>query len=556
MVLRWLLLAAALLTACWAGGAAAKEYGIPDYDVTVRLTPDGAYRITETIRFRFRGGSFSYAYRKIPDDHISSLEVVGVRSDQAAIRSVNRRHRNGQWRIVWTFDDRHRPATFTVRYRVKGALFAEEGRNLVDWDVIGPQWSVPVRDVDATFLLPGAIADRPGEIQARPAGTVDQAGDGWRLRFHRDRVAPGDRFRVRIRFPRIMAARTPGSRGLTLNMALAGAGLAFLPGLLPGFWTLFRARPQPGPKPVPTQTAPDLPPGQATLLLGLRYRGYGAALFRLAQRGRVTLIQRKRGWMLSARDKVTFELHPGDDQELSRMERAVLDELREADSLRELGGALFLREKPLWDINRDLVENGLLADRTGRAQRHLLKAIGAGHAVGLALLAGLVSGHFLYGVAVAGLPLGLVVGWGTVAGRRYPRTDAGARKAAETKAFFRGVRRHVQETAASDPHEGTKAFLSYLPWMLLDRKIGRFWMKRLSWKLKRATRTAAVLPPWLVVESGKIQDATEAVEDVLLDVVQHTTAHVGGAGAGGGGAGGGGGGGGGGGAGGGGGGAG
>ncbi|RPJ39636.1 MAG: DUF2207 domain-containing protein, partial [Chloroflexi bacterium] len=45
---------------------AAKDYSAEQYDVVVQVQTDGSLLVTETIRFRFEGGPFTYVFRELP----------------------------------------------------------------------------------------------------------------------------------------------------------------------------------------------------------------------------------------------------------------------------------------------------------------------------------------------------------------------------------------------------------------------------------------------------------------------------------------------------------
>lgn len=543
-----LMLAVGLLVGFWpangAANGAAKEYGIPSYEVTLRLLENGSYHVTETIHYRFRQGSFTYAFRTIPTEDIRDLSLIDVRSPNTSITQAKKRFTGKEWRIRWEYPERTEPATFVLEYRVESALFEQGDRNLIDWDVVGPQWSVPVRKVAAKVRIPRHLAPGPEAIEGKPEGAVAAEYKHWEIRFSRDRVAPGDRFRIKVWLPKFMEAESTGPALGALPWILFWGFLAFLPGVYPGIRTVLRTMPGAGPPRGPVTDPPELPPGDAAVLQGGTTdgkRGYVAALFTLAQKGHLTFKHRKKGWFPVRWTKVDYELHPTEDAEHTGLESAVVQRLRGEKDLKKAGKALRPDTHLLQEARERLIQAGLLADRRSRSLTHLLKALGAAHLTGFTLLGGLVTGNLLYSLIPAGFALGLAVGWGAVAAQRYPYTAEGARARERLRSFLRGLRHNLQETARSHPDQGVQDFLCYLPWLVLDRKVRWFWMKRLSWKLARASSPTLVLPTWLETESHRTEEVSEAVKEVLIAVVQYSSGHVAGVGAGSGGAGGGGG---------------
>jgi len=129
--------------------AQAKQFDVTRLDVDLRVTTEAAYELTERYGYAFSGGSYSYLSRTIPKEHIDALHDVAVTSPDVTIEDVTLAEENGAWRIRWTFPSRAEPTRFTVRYTVEGALFATDERNVLDWNVVGTQWPVPVRDIAA-----------------------------------------------------------------------------------------------------------------------------------------------------------------------------------------------------------------------------------------------------------------------------------------------------------------------------------------------------------------------------------------------------------------------
>ncbi|NBB75014.1 MAG: DUF2207 domain-containing protein, partial [Bacteroidetes bacterium] len=130
-----------------------QQYALSNYDVRLTLRTDGTIRVEETVRFDFQQGAFTFGTRTIPQGRIDALYDVQVTSPDASIMEVTHDD-DGAATIRWTFRERTQPATFALSYTVAGALEADDGDNVVDWQAIGDGWTVPIRDIDVTVSIP------------------------------------------------------------------------------------------------------------------------------------------------------------------------------------------------------------------------------------------------------------------------------------------------------------------------------------------------------------------------------------------------------------------
>ncbi len=215
-----LLLAVSGLTAC----DLQQEYRVSSYRVSLEVQRDGSYHVRERIRFNFGDGSHDSAHRAIPLEDIDLIRIIRVNSPQTTIDSVVARQEKDVQHVRWYYPDRSKPALFTLDYSVTGALYEQNRRNIVDWDAIGPGWSVPVDSVRTEVILPGSFAADRDSISAAPeAGAIMRIGGQWLISFRRGELLPCRAYRVLVSFPREVEGR-PRSAGDSAAGAGPGGG--------------------------------------------------------------------------------------------------------------------------------------------------------------------------------------------------------------------------------------------------------------------------------------------------------------------------------------------
>jgi uncharacterized membrane protein YgcG len=145
--------AAALLSAPAAGQDFTSE-STPRFDVRIVIEPSGTLEITETIVQNFgdvpRHGIFRYIpNRQLVDDRfdrVYSIEILRVRTSEGAPDDVETTEESGSFVIRIghpdiTITGEH---TYTVRYRVEGAMNGFENHDELYWNAIGTEWEQPI----------------------------------------------------------------------------------------------------------------------------------------------------------------------------------------------------------------------------------------------------------------------------------------------------------------------------------------------------------------------------------------------------------------------------
>jgi uncharacterized membrane protein YgcG len=167
-VLRSLFVAAALLLLL-AAPAAAQSSGeaIHDYAVEIQILEDGDLAITETIDYDFGSQLRHGIFRTIPSryyfdevsDRIYRIEDVSVAATGGAPSDVEI-SQEGSSTVIRIGDPdveisgRH---TYTIAYRVEGALNTFADHDELYWNAIGDEWEVAIERAEVSVRAPADI---------------------------------------------------------------------------------------------------------------------------------------------------------------------------------------------------------------------------------------------------------------------------------------------------------------------------------------------------------------------------------------------------------------
>jgi hypothetical protein len=338
----WLGLGAVLAVALpLAPRPAAKDYRITSVAIEARLTPDGGLEIEESRTFAF-GESFRYARRTLPLREGVSYRDIRVGEAGRDYRPADTGE-PGTFRVTddgreievrWFFRARG-TRTFTLRYRVDGAVRSHEDAAVLYYQFIGADWGRANHDVRVDVRPPAPL---PGErVRAWLHGplwaelTLDAAGG---IAARCARVPPHTFLEIRALYPPDALPGAPREQGrvrslieqeeaawaeaanraraeATRRLAERAARRSFAWRVLPaaailglGIWfALWRSR---GARPaVPESAAPGMtaapptatPPALVGYLLHDRQVGSGdltATVFDLARRGHLVLHEGRR----------------------------------------------------------------------------------------------------------------------------------------------------------------------------------------------------------------------------------------------------------------------
>ncbi len=178
---------------------------IHEYRVQIEILPDGDLRITETIDYDFGTSRHHGIFRTIPTryyrdevyDRIYRIENVSVTASAGA-PSDTEVSQEGTSTVIRIGDPdveisgRH---TYTIAYRVEGALNAFADHDELYWNAIGDEWNVPIVQTEVKIDTPTDIrrvtcfqgyagstescsAERQGPTAAFSAGRTLQPFEG------------------------------------------------------------------------------------------------------------------------------------------------------------------------------------------------------------------------------------------------------------------------------------------------------------------------------------------------------------------------------------------
>jgi len=150
-----------------AGPAAAQDEEILTYDVAMHVATDGSMTVTERLVYNFAFTPHHGIYRDIPNrltydsryDREYPIQVLSVTTSPGTPSQYETEQNGSIFRIKIGDPDQTITGvhTYTITYRVRGAVnqFAEHDE--LYWNATGNQWPVPTRKVHATVTIPGPI---------------------------------------------------------------------------------------------------------------------------------------------------------------------------------------------------------------------------------------------------------------------------------------------------------------------------------------------------------------------------------------------------------------
>lgn len=308
-ILLWLLLIALLAAGC----SSNKSYRADRFDVDLALQPENVLLVTETVQFRFQGGPFTYAYRDLARDGLDAIDQIEADMDGAPLPRGNNAGEveikdGDSLRITWHFAPVHDSThTFTLRYRVLGAVRQEEGADVLRWYAIPPEHGYPI--TEAIFRLrPPADVTPLAAPRVLDGGQFRDTGDGL-LSITGEDIGDDDAVIVEARFPaNILLSAAPAwqvqqrQRSRQAQLGLPGALTTFFAVLmLAGGLLLRQMQRLRGPKPhrgdsIEQSTPPSTAPPAIGLTLARRGIPALAAVFDLAQRGAVGIEEAGKRW--------------------------------------------------------------------------------------------------------------------------------------------------------------------------------------------------------------------------------------------------------------------
>jgi hypothetical protein len=461
--------------AAFAAPAHAKSYSAERFDSTVRILPGGAIEVTETVVFRFEDGTFRHVYRDLRTRHTDGIEIVSASMDgrvlpfgegdgQVEVSGDDRIR--VRWRFEPVADSTH---TFVLNYVVRGAVRRDGAVDVLHWRALPSDHDYRIAESRVRIEHPGATPAARPQVEARRSETASVEPLAGGLIVAASDIRRNGWVEVRVPFAAgTYAASPPAWQARAMRQAelgprwLAAAGVVLAGALIVLF--AVRQRYDSPPRDLsgssPAHDAPDdLAPASAGALVAngsVSLEHAMAALFHLADRGEITIVEEPRGSFGVRRFTVK---RIGRKRPLAAYEEALLDTMfRErhgtvdAVSLSKARSRLAHRMKAFSTaVKADLAARGLL-DPDRRRVRDLFARV----AVALLLLAGvalaggliLVNEYGPWPLAIGGaLLVASLVGF-ILQSATSPLSNEGVRRAERWRAY----RRHLNDVAQSRVH--------------------------------------------------------------------------------------------------------
>jgi uncharacterized membrane protein YgcG len=460
-------LIAALLALMVAVPAAAKTYSAERFDARIRILPNGALEIVETVVFRFEGGTFDHVFRDLSRRRTDDIVVISAEMDGRELSFGNQpgqvevRDRSKvrvRWRFAPRADSTH---SFVLKYIVYGVVQRQAGHDVLDFVALPTEHDYRIAESEVIVELPAAPLLRPTLDSKRVANVVLEPG-GQRVQILARGIGKNGWVKTRMEFEQgaiIAAAPAWQQRHLTARALaprwMTAAGLVLAGGLM--FMFGLRQRydsPQTDSFDGTVETPPDtLRPGIAGALAAngsISLQHAMASLFALADRSLLTISEEPRKWgqrnftlhrrpaapTLAPEETVVLDLafrHKGQTLDQVSLTQA---RTRIASRLREFKAA----------VNQELRTLGMLDDERMRVRARYL-----GFAIVFLLMAGLLvipaaflarqydPWPFLIVGAVAAVAIVGFIFYGALT----PLSNEGVRRAGRWRAY----QRHLKEVA-------------------------------------------------------------------------------------------------------------
>jgi Predicted membrane protein (DUF2207) len=306
-------LAAFLLLLSTAAPAVAKTYSAERFDSHILVLTGGAIEVTETVVFRFEGGPFREVFREIPTRRTDAVEIrtawmdgrplpFGEESGQVEVRQGSKVR--VRWRFAPRADSTH---VFVLKYLVRGVVQKFAGGDRLEWIALPVEHKYRIDSSEVVVEAPAAPTSTP-VVEARRVSEKQIDSTGSRIHITARDIGEDGWIKSRLDFAdgaliaaapdwqqRQHVTRTLAPRWATAAAVIFVAGLVLMVGLRLGY----DSPPQYG-SATSAGTAPD--DSRPAIAGALAANGSVsaehamAALFALADRGALTIVEDPRRW--------------------------------------------------------------------------------------------------------------------------------------------------------------------------------------------------------------------------------------------------------------------
>jgi hypothetical protein len=543
-----------LVTCCMLAGTvhAAKSYEAERYDVDLTIQADGSLVVNESITFRFAGGPFTYVFRDLAYSELDEIDSVTAGMDGQVLPQGTGPGQvelaaGDPLRVTWHFpptsDATH---TFTLSYRVQGAIRQLDGADALIWRAIPEKHDYGIATSRITLRYPES-AQLLGEPKVTGATAVVDSGanpvvittaaiDADQDVVVAARFAPGSLVSAPPAWQAAQAERALRT-GQAWPPGLAAAVLAMVTGggLLAWFW---RRHPRPRTAASAESFRRTEPPAVAPPAVAAKLAD-GAApalgtLFDLAQRGVLRFEEAPgrfgRRFMLQ-RQPSAEALLPHEQGLLEALFRG-RDGLADSLDVSKIGHRLGSRSKQFnQPLDEEMIAAGLVDVRRQAERTHLIGATIVAMAVGgLAFGAGVVwsvavaEGGGWAALPVAAIAIGLGAGLftagliGVILAAGYATLTPDGELLAAAWRSFRDYLKDVSK--GRETLLRTELFATYLPYAA-GFDLAEDWARR------HAKEANIVVPAWFT--ALRADDSSAAFVAVMAATHSSVSSGAGGA---------------------------
>lgn len=315
------LFACILITGCSQNN---KSFVWERIDSTVNVRADGTLGVSETLKLRYSGGPFTFAFRDLPDRRLDGMNNIRVEDASGAYQQVNDAEsttprtfsiseNDGQQRVRWVYPAASDTTqTFVLRYDVAGAVRRYADHDEVWWSMVFPNRDEVVEQARGVIQLPSAVpTDQLTASTPDLAGSVELVAGAANVQAAN--IATNQELSLRLRFPKNSVGGTAPNWQAgqdaqdaynlttrpTVNVALSLLAALILAGMSGWAWLWYRGNRDPQVASVGQSYDPpsNLAPAEAAALLGsASAQGVLGTLFDLANRGFLRFEERANRW--------------------------------------------------------------------------------------------------------------------------------------------------------------------------------------------------------------------------------------------------------------------
>jgi hypothetical protein len=488
----------------------AKSFHAERYDVQLKVDKAGMLDVTETFVFRFSGGTFTNVFREI-----STRETDGISDVRAFMDGQPMPAEKGPWyveiedgstvEVRWHFEPvSDTTRTFTLKYRVAGAIRKEENEDRLVWAALPPNRKYRIDASDVVLEYPVDLSPPAVGVSGKRAAILFE---GQRAMARMSSIKKDNKVNFRAQFakdsfnsPKPAWSIRRENRRTDFASGFQAAGLVALPLIAVAILLVVRLRgsewsPSSGNAPASVSHPPaDSSPAVAARLAGSAH-GASGLMMELARRGVLRIEEAEKKKFGSHDFRV---IRAAAVRTRANHEERFIEVLFPEGETEVLMSKAAPRLQSKWGgvsaaIRRELATAGVLDEERRRRKIQITTAGVIGFFVGLAVAGG---GAVLFNsgeaataglLVAAGIALAVVGLFASIAGGSMSEwTPAGESLAGQWKGF----RNYLKDLCKGrSPLPGPDAIEHFLP------HAAAFGLAPALLKRQRETGRVA-LPPW------------------------------------------------------------